>query len=146
MRKMIGSVMLVVGLAMGAGGCASVLPIVATVASVASEALAWIEVIESAADARIPESARPKFDELVTKAKAAAAAVMHTGRGAEHFSNEELLAAFDELREAYAAVLDLVEPYGIAGVPDGGGMLGVSPGQVRVPTADALMPPGTGAE
>lgn len=119
--------------------CASIPMIVSTVVSVVDEVLDWVDTIDRVVGERVPESHRAEFDKLVLAVKTAADVAQNLARGTENLSQEEVATAFDNMRDAYMALLKFSEIYGVRPVPPGERM-GLHPDFLGVPAPDDLVP------
>lgn len=123
-----------------AAACGASIPmIVSTVVSVVDEVLDWVDTIDRVVGERVPETHRGEFDKLVLAVKAAAEVAQNLARGTENLSQEDVAEAFDDLRDAYLALLKFTEIYGVRPVPPGEQM-GLHPDFLGVPAPDDLVP------
>lgn len=120
-----------------ASACAGAVPIIATITSIAAEAVEWVNVIaDFVARAPVDDATHAQIAKAVQTARLAAITLQRAGRGADHLSREQLDQAFAEFRQAYEALLQLVEPLGVRKVlPDGARLLGAGPDGLGVPPA-----------
>lgn len=143
-KTITGSLFLIAALVLP--GCATLLPYLVKIAQVAQQVASLVDVVEAGADewfeAHPDEEAEAKVDNAVHRARAALAVFNGAAASAQasHAGNvgkaqEELLAAWENLRQALMGTGIL----GDAGLmPAGGGSFGGGGGQIVLPTTDEL--------
>lgn len=97
--------------------CASVLPALAVAASIASEALHWIDAVDSFVapqlDAVDTGTAR-RVQEAIARARAAAALLEHASRGADAVAQRDMALARIQLERALTDLFVLTQPLGVS--------------------------------
>jgi len=138
MRTIIAQSLLAVVLTLGPA-CAGALPIIATITSIAAEAVTWVDVISDfVSRSPIDEATRAKIDQAVHRARLAAITLQRAGRGADELSREQLEAAFASFREAYEALLAVTEPFGVREALPAGAFGVDIDGRLQVPAAETF--------
>lgn len=98
--------------------CAAVMSFLPKVVSIVTDALLIIDQIQSHVDlyfrARPDADAQEKANAAIGKARAALNALNRTAQGVEAADDQRLAEAFDAFREAYAELLKVVAPFGVA--------------------------------
>lgn len=130
---------LVLSLAL-APSCATVAPYLPTVISYVTTAINAIDSIDAFVDATVPDSeTKKKIDMAIARTLSALNAAQAATRGADHLTQAQVDAAFDEFQRAYVELLILVKPYGVRAV-QAGERLAARPGGLTVPSAVELVP------
>jgi hypothetical protein len=110
-------------------GCAAIAKFLPAVIAAVDDAAQILDIIDTAAGAyfasRPEDPKRAEYERAVIKARMALSAASRATKGAEHLTQEQADAAFEEFRRAYQDLLAVVGPLGIA-APGGG--FGVAPG------------------
>jgi hypothetical protein len=120
--------------------CATVVPYLPTVLSYVTTAINALNSIDAFVDAAVPDGdAKKKIDMAIARTQSALAGAQAAIRGAEHLTQAQVDAAFDEFQRAYVELLILVKPYGVR-TAEPGERLSAMPGGLTVPSAIELVP------
>jgi hypothetical protein len=89
--------------------------------------------------AAMPDPAKQKaVEQGIERCRLALQVALRSSQGAEELSEADAGAALAQFREAYAALLLLVEPLGVKQQGDGEPLLAASPGSLSVPPPLAM--------
>lgn len=120
--------------------CGTVVPYLPTVLSYVTTAINAINSIKSFVDAALPDGdSKKKIDMAIARTQSALAGAQAAIRGAEHLTQAQVDAAFDEFQRTYVELLILVKPYGVR-TAEPGERLAAMPGGLTVPSAVELVP------
>lgn len=119
MRRLLKALLLATALALPVTGCAAVLPAVTQILNVVTDALVVLNIIDNAVNEYFdnapltPPRVKRQYLELYRKALAALAAAQHALEGVEDLDQQEYDKAFQEFRDAYAELRELLRREGL---------------------------------
>jgi len=119
MIRMLKALMLVAALAIPVTGCAAALAALPQITSVVTDALVVLNIIDNAArdyfdtNPLTPPHVQRKYTELYRQTVVALKAAQEALRGADSMSQEDYDKAFQQFREAYGKLRELLEKNGL---------------------------------
>lgn len=142
---MLKRLVLALSLALVVPGCAALAQVLPTVIATVTEAITWLEAIDSVAEEYFnsnPDPATKKaYKKLYARAQTALSAAMRASRAAEKLGQEDIDAAFEEFRKAYQDIVVLLGSLGVVSVGYGSSTLEAAPGDpMLVPPPEDLIP------
>lgn len=147
MKARIARSIFLVALMLAPLGCAALAALLPKVVAAVTDASLVLDAIQTFSDKRFAQNPDPdsqaKVNALIAKARAAAEAALHTARGTEALTQQDVDKAFDAFKLAYAELIAVTQPMGVRTASKetlASARMSASPGQLVVPEASALAP------
>lgn len=126
-----------------AAGCPAFIKAIPVIAAALSESSTVLDAISAVSDkyyAQHLDADRAEYDTAMSATRTSLAAAAYLSRGAEHMTQEQTDAAWEDFYASYNKLLGVLGPLGVVAVSGDDAMRTAPEGALLVPRADELVP------